>query len=66
MKYLIWQKCVKKTKETKELESASAEPFQIEEIIKVDNSNVNKKKTEEDVLVISEEVPDKYLTEKKD
>jgi len=35
----------KKTKEIKKLESSTAQPFQIDEIIKVDNSKVEKKET---------------------
>jgi len=55
----------KKTKEIKELESSTAQPFQIEEITKVDDLKVDKKETAEDILMLSEEVSDEYSSEKK-
>ena len=47
------------------LESSTAQPFQIDEIIKVDNSKVEKKEIAEDILTLSEEVSDEYSSEKK-
>ena len=55
----------KKTKEIKELESSTAQPFQIDEITKVDDLKVDKKETAEDILMLSEEVSDEYSSEKK-
>ena len=52
-------------KETKELESSTVQPFQIDEITKVDDLKVDKKETAEDILMLSEEVSDKYSSEKK-
>ena len=51
------------------LESSTVQPFQIDEIIKVDNLETNKKETAEDVLMLSEKVNEKesskYSIEKK-
>ena len=47
------------------LESSTAQPFQIEEIIKVDDLKVDKKETAKDILMLSEEVSDEYLSERK-
>ena len=55
----------KKTKEIKELESSTAQPFQIDEITKVDDLKVDKKETAEDILMLSEEVSNEYSSEKK-
>ena len=48
------------------LESSTAQPFQIDEITKVDDLKVDKKETAENILMLSEEVPDEYSSEKKD
>jgi len=47
------------------LESSTVQPFQIDEITKVDDLKVDKKETAEDILMLSEEVPDEYSSEKK-
>mgnify|MGYP000085390859 CR=1 FL=1 len=47
------------------LESSTAQPFQIDEITKVDDLKVDKKETAEDILMLSEEVSDEYSSEKK-
>ena len=47
------------------LESSTMQPFQIEEITKVDDLKVDKKETAEDILMLSEEVSDGYSSEKK-
>ena len=47
------------------LESSAAQPFQIEEITKVDDLKVDKKETAENILMLSEEVSDEYSSEKK-
>ena len=47
------------------LESSTVQPFQIEEIIKVDDLKVDKKETAEDILVLSEKVSDEYSSLKK-
>ena len=52
-------------KETKELESSTVQPFQIDEITKVDDLKVDKKETAKDILMLSEEVSDEYSSEKK-
>ena len=55
----------KETKKIEELESSTAQPFQIDEITKVDDLKVDKKETAEDILMLSEEVSDEYSSEKK-
>ena len=47
------------------LESSTVQPFQIDEITKVDDLKVDKKETAEDILMLSEEVSDEYSSEKK-
>ena len=47
------------------LESSTVQPFQIDEIIKVDDLKVDKKETAEDILMLSEEVSDEYSSEQK-
>ena len=56
----------KETKVIKELESSTVQPFQIDEITKVEDLKVDKKETTEDILMLSEEVSDEYSSEKKD
>jgi len=48
------------------LESSTLQPFQIDEITKVDDLKVDKKETAKDILMLSEEVSDEYSSEKKD
>ena len=47
------------------LESSAVQPFQIEEITKVDDLKIDKKETAEDILMLSEEMSDENLNENK-
>jgi len=62
------EKIIKEAESTKpqtSLESSTVQPFQIEEITKVDDLKVDKKETAENILMLSEEVSDEYSSEKK-
>jgi len=47
------------------LESSTVQPFQIDEIIKVDDSKVEKKETAEDILMLTEKMSNESLIGKK-